>query len=170
VRSRFGADVSASAAVVGIRIHRDAQPATIGRPLDAPVDARSIFTRPILVRSWVGTAEAATAAVVEVIGQIGACPVAIDGARDAGVLTLAGNASGRLVLARLAGVPTASAVVDVMGEIRAGVAAPAGATKPGGVAVAIPAGRQTGILLRLVATPAEVFARVPPTGPGGSHS
>jgi len=112
----------------------------------------------------------ADAAVVWIVTQVDTGPVAaVDGAHDAGILTLAGNAGGRLVWTRLAGVPAASAVVDVMGEIRAGVAAPAGATEPGGVAVTIPAGRQTGILLRLVATPAEVFARVPPTGPGGSH-
>ena len=108
----------------------------------------------------------AGAAVVEVIGQIGACPIAIEGAHDAGVLTLAGNAGGCLVWTRLAGVPAASAVVDVVG--RAGVAALAGATEPGGVVVAIPAGRQTGILLRLVATPTEGFARIVPRGtPGG---
>ena len=72
VRGRLRANVSAGAAVVGIRMHGRADPAASDGTLDAIVNARAIKAFAILEGSRVITPRAAASAVVEVVGEIGA--------------------------------------------------------------------------------------------------
>src|SRR5262249_17452593 len=72
VGSRCWAYVAAGAAVVGIRIQEGACPVAVDRALDAPVCAVSIDACAVLVETRLRTRVSAGAAVVEVVGKIGA--------------------------------------------------------------------------------------------------
>ena len=158
VRGRFGADVSAGAAVVRIRNHGRACPIADDSAIDTVVNARALNASAILVRTRCVTPGAASSAVAHVVGEIGA------------VIAATGLANGAAVIA-------AGPAVRVGPQIAARPAAryggaadvfSAGAPQAGRVAATCLAGRQALVLLRLVGTPsAEGFARVLLGGPGG---
>jgi hypothetical protein len=142
--------------------------------------APSLRARPLattdtgpLVTVWRRSAAdvATRSAIVWVATQVSTCPSAIDRAIDAPVEALPVNARAVLVLTRVSTRSAAgSAVVEVVGEIGADVAARARSTETAGVAVARPTRREAGILSALAGTPAKGFARIAPPGPGGSQA
>jgi hypothetical protein len=120
------------------------------------------LTRAVLA-SRSGTADVAASAAVVGIGiQEGACPLTVDSARDALVKAFTVKTCGLLVGAgfRPTVVEAATAVAHVIGEVRADIAAPAGPTQAANILIAIPAGREAGILFPLVGTSAECLAGI----------
>jgi hypothetical protein len=115
---------------------------------------------------------ATSSAVVRVGKHASACAVAVDRAVDAGVNALATQTRSLLVWARrLAHEIACPAVGNVAGHIRADITVAARATETIAVAVAaaVAAGGQASVLLFLVCTSAEGFARVP-SGPNDLRS
>src|SRR5262249_21377931 len=84
-RCRIGADVSAGAAVVRVRVQEGACPIAGGGAVDAGVDAVAVDARAVLVGAGRRTHVAARAAVGDVNGQIGAVVAAAGAAEAAGV-------------------------------------------------------------------------------------
>ena len=118
------------------------------------------------VRSRCGADVSARTAVVRIRHDGGACPGTFESPLGAVVHARSVNARTNLIGTSLVtSVAAGPAVVEVVGEIGAGVA-PAGTTETSGVAVASLAGGEAGVLLLLVGAMAEVFARVPSGGPG----
>jgi hypothetical protein len=109
MRIRPGADVAASAAVVRISIQIAALAVALDSAFDASVETGSADALPKLVRTRARAAETTTAAVVEVILQIGAI----------------GTATG---LAKVATVVAAGAAVRVGSQVAACAAANCGGT------------------------------------------
>ena len=118
-------DVSAAAAVVGIVKQVGASSvAAVRRPFDAPIETLPIHASTVLEGTRIRTRIAASSAVVEVAVEHGAGPVATDGPADTFELADPIDARDVLVRTRLGAVViTRAAVVNVIGEIRAGVTA-----------------------------------------------
>ena len=154
-------DVAAGPTVVGIRVQKRACSVAVVRTLIACILAAAIVAPAILVGARLFAHVSAGPAVVLVKVQNRACPIASDGPIHTSILAPAIDARGVLIRASFAAVVEAgSAVVGVIGEIGAGIAGGTGPTERPGVRIAVPAGRDTGLLLLLVGTLAEGRARI----------
>ena len=140
VRRRLRADVAACAAVVGIGIQDAALAVARHRPLDASVDTRAADALAEFKGARVGAAETATAAVVEVVFQIGA------------IISATRLAVGAAIVAAGAAVRVGAQVAacTVANRCRTAGIVSARTCQAAGVAVACLAGCEALISLRLV--------------------
>ena len=162
VRRRFWADIATRAAIVGVAGEIDARiPAQHQTRRAGAARAR------VAVRSPLGTDVPAPAAVVGIGPQVRARSAAVGCAIDASVEAVPIEAFAVLIgTSLIAHMAAGPAVVEVIGQIGAGVAASARTTETAGIGIARTTRGQTPILLSFVATPAKRFAEVGGGGPG----